>query len=219
MNGRAFGRLVVPDARDATFPMGAVLMTTPTITVKTRVWRTGPILDQGDTSQCVAYSWKQYLQCSPLRQGYFLKPDFIYELAQQRDDFQGENYDGTSVRAGAKVLQRLGFIENFRWATSVADIKNWLLGRGPVVFGTDWLECMSNPGKGGVLDFATPGDSQGGHAYLCIGWNEKKGLFRFVNSWGPDWGDKGYFWIRPQDVEALIKGSSGEACAAVERRV
>lgn len=29
------------------------------------------------------------------------------------------------------------------------------------------------------------------HAVLLVGYNDKKNRFKFVNSWGPDWGDKG----------------------------
>src|SRR5690625_7623232 len=37
-----------------------------------------------------------------------------------------------------------------------------------------------------------------GHAMTIIGYDDSKGsggAFRVVNSWGSDWGDKGYIWI------------------------
>ncbi|MER8823053.1 C1 family peptidase [Mesorhizobium sp. M0991] len=33
------------------------------------------------------------------------------------------------------------------------------------------------------------------HAVTAVGYDERKQAFRVINSWGPDWGDKGYFWI------------------------
>ena len=35
----------------------------------------------------------------------------------------------------------------------------------------------------------------GGHAICVVGYDESKKAFRVVNSWGPQWGDKGYLWI------------------------
>ena len=36
----------------------------------------------------------------------------------------------------------------------------------------------------------------GWHDVLCIGYNKKTGLLKFLNSWGPDWGDRGCFYLR-----------------------
>ena len=35
----------------------------------------------------------------------------------------------------------------------------------------------------------------GGHAVLVCGYDDEKQLFTVRNSWGPNWGDKGYFYI------------------------
>jgi C1A family cysteine protease len=35
----------------------------------------------------------------------------------------------------------------------------------------------------------------GGHAVLCVGYDNLKEAFLMRNSWGPDWGLKGYFWF------------------------
>lgn len=35
----------------------------------------------------------------------------------------------------------------------------------------------------------------GGHAVLCVGYDMIKQAFLIRNSWGPDWGLKGYFWM------------------------
>lgn len=36
---------------------------------------------------------------------------------------------------------------------------------------------------------------QGGHAVLIVGYDYNKRLFKVRNSWGEDWGDKGYFYL------------------------
>jgi C1A family cysteine protease len=35
----------------------------------------------------------------------------------------------------------------------------------------------------------------GGHAVLCVGYDNSTGLFKIRNSWGPDAGDNGYFYM------------------------
>ena len=35
----------------------------------------------------------------------------------------------------------------------------------------------------------------GGHAIICIGYNDTKKVWIMKNSWGPNWGDKGYFYL------------------------
>jgi hypothetical protein len=42
---------------------------------------------------------------------------------------------------------------------------------------------------------------QGGHAVTVVGYDDKKygGAFEIMNSWGTDWGNKGFLWVRYQD--------------------
>jgi C1A family cysteine protease len=35
----------------------------------------------------------------------------------------------------------------------------------------------------------------GGHAVMCVGYDNAKGLFKIRNSWGADPGDGGYFYM------------------------
>ena len=45
-----------------------------------------------------------------------------------------------------------------------------------------------------VYDDAS-GESSGGHAICLIGYDDSKRAFKFINSWGSDWGLNGYGWI------------------------
>lgn len=39
------------------------------------------------------------------------------------------------------------------------------------------------------------GNSLGGHAMLVVGYDDSRGAFRVINSWGTGWGDGGFGWI------------------------
>jgi C1A family cysteine protease len=74
--------------------------------------------------------------------------------------------------------------------------KGFCLGIGFTVF--DSLEEAAT--NGGYIPFPKPTESvQGGHAIAIIGYDEKKdnegGAFLIKNSWGTDWGERGYGWL------------------------
>ena len=49
--------------------------------------------------------------------------------------------------------------------------------------------------SGGVYEYVY-GDVEGGHCILIVGWNDDEQSWICKNSWGPDWGDYGYFRIK-----------------------
>lgn len=208
------GRLEAKDDRDKNFPFSSVLRPGD-MSVIWRYWITGPILDQGQTPECVAYAWKQWLVSGPVwNEETDPLPDKIYQAAQAIDEWAGSPHDGTSVRAGAKVLQSLGFVSNYVWSTNITDLQAWLFSHGPVVVGVNWYENMFNPASSGVV--TVDGNLAGGHAFLVDGWNQKTRLFRCANSWSRDWGKNGYFYIKEADMQRLVYDEGGEACTALE---
>ena len=49
-----------------------------------------------------------------------------------------------------------------------------------------------------------PGSNEkplGGHAVCCIGYDDEKMCYEFLNSWGVEWGDQGCFWLPYAFVE------------------
>src|SRR5215217_2541716 len=107
------GRLASVDERDKAFPLRALLPAR----ASTRVWRywntQGWRGDQGETSQCVGYAWTHWLHAGPTTQpkpAPIVRPQDVYMGAQRVDEWPGEDYEGTSVRAGAKALQARGFV-------------------------------------------------------------------------------------------------------------
>jgi hypothetical protein len=146
-----------------------------------------------------------------------MKPSGIYYFAQLLDEWEGTNYDGTSVRGGAKVAHKAGFISSYKFARTLDAVLYHILEHGPVVMGTSWYSGMNSPNeRTGII---TPtGRTIGGHAYLAYGANVSKGLLSIRNSWGLDWGIKGRARLSFENVERLLE-QRGEACTPVEIKV
>jgi len=208
---KGLGRKHAPDARDLQHLMASKLPVTVTRpTHKTwRLWWHG---DQGDTPMCVGYGWHGLLRALPHLQTD-PKPAVLYHEAQLNDEFPGENYDGSSVRGGAKALRKDGKITAYAWAFDVQTVVNWLATHGPVVMGTDWYDSMFTPDATGLV--VPSGALAGGHCYVAIGYDDAKHILICQNSWGMDWGLNGRFHLHYEDADALIK-ANGEACTPTE---
>ncbi|OFX49158.1 MAG: hypothetical protein A2X13_09405 [Bacteroidetes bacterium GWC2_33_15] len=47
----------------------------------------------------------------------------------------------------------------------------------------------------GAIQTSIKGRSYGGHCYACVGYDDAKGAFKIMNSWGTSWASSGYGWI------------------------
>ena len=58
----------------------------------------------------------------------------------------------------------------------------------------------------GVWSGYVSGIVNGGHAMCLIGYDDTKdgGAFEIMNSWGADWGDNGFFWIKYKDFPLYV---------------
>lgn len=239
------GRRPAPDPRDRRYPMR--LMLDPLrekffprgLPSGTRHYRQGPVLDQGKTGTCVAHAWAGWSYGAPLmtKPHELPTPYHLYREIVKVDEWTDNDHEatapdqylqsGTSVRAGVKVLQDRGHVQNYLWATDVEDIRAWhLSGLGGVVLGTNWTVGLDEPDAEGVIMYS--GHVLGGHAYKTTGWTDALKLrsttlrthraVRILNSWGRGWAQNGRAWILEGDLQKLL-ADEGECCAAVERRV
>jgi hypothetical protein len=210
------GRLPAPDPRDRAYSMLTLIAETPPTPRRFRYWNaSGWWGDQGWEPQCVGYAWTHWLEDGPVTHPGpvpLVSPAWLYGSAQKVDEWEGEGYAGTSVRAGAKVLHDLGYIDAYLWAFDVDTVVEALLTIGPVVVGTDWYESMFRPEKGQLY---IDGRVVGGHAYVLNGVNTDSRRIRVKNSWGRGWGVRGHAWVTIDDMGRLIE-DAGEACLAIE---
>ena len=194
---------------------------TPTISslpkITTKYWDSNEWWgNQGRTSQCVGYAWSHWIEDGPIiHEGTppIVSPDVIYFNAQKIDEWPGENYHGTSVRAGAKYLKNINKISSYYWAFDLNTLIQSVLYLGPVVVGTNWYSNMFYPNRNGTI--SATGRVVGGHAYVINGVDTTKQLFRLKNSWGQEWGQNGMAYITFADMRKLIN-QYGEVCIAVE---
>lgn len=75
-------------------------------------------------------------------------------------------------------------------------LKSVLAGGTPVVFGFTVYSAFETPQveQSGIVPMPSPGDQVlGGHAVVLVGYDDAVDRFRVRNSWGPGWGQNGYF--------------------------
>jgi len=81
---------------------------------------------------------------------------------------------------------------------SLNDMKHTLASGYPFVFGFAVYESFESKRTGttGIVSMPAPRERViGGHAVCAVGYDEGKRWFIIRNSWGPRWGDGGYFYL------------------------
>jgi hypothetical protein len=238
---RGMGLRVSPDSRDNQYPVRLLL--DPLIEKffprglpgPYQHYNTGPVLNQGATGTCVGHGWTARMHDAPIMQKPTLSPFDLYRLFVKEDEWDDNDWEanttndsqlqsGTSVRAGAQVLRKLGLIKNFLWAREVEDLRAAHLAKfGGFVIGGPWTSNMMDTDIDGFVNYT--GVTEGGHCVATKGWHDRvkhRGrltrAMRCKQSWGQNWGQGGYFWISEDDLAKWFADHS-EFCLPVEVRV
>jgi len=175
-------------------------------------WRCNEHFDQGQEGACVGFAMTHELVARPVEIKH-LSSEFaiqkIYWEAQRIDPWEGGSYpgakpryEGTSVLAGVKLLKKLGYIEEYRWAFGLNDLILAVGYCGPAVLGLPWYEGMFKPYP--CKHLHVEGEMVGGHAILCKAVDVKDQTFVLHNSWGDEWGVKGDALISWEELDRLL---------------
>jgi C1A family cysteine protease len=77
-------------------------------------------------------------------------------------------------------------------------MKNCLASGFPFTFGFSVYQSFETKevAQTGIVPLPQPNETLlGGHCVVAVGYDDEKQLFKCRNSWGTDWGDKGYFYM------------------------
>ena len=81
---------------------------------------------------------------------------------------------------------------------TLGDLKDSISSSLAVVFGFTVYESFESPSVAhtGVMPMPQPGEATvGGHCVVAVGYSDPKSQVIVRNSWGPSWGDAGYFYM------------------------
>jgi len=164
-------------------------------------------------------------------------PRFLYTLCKQHDELP-EGTEGTTLRALAKVMTEYGVceedlmpympsykdlynpsakmlenaklhvIKGYARCQTQQELKQALIEQGPVVFGLQLTHTFIEDAKNGVVPEKYGGLLIGGHAMTLIGYDDEKGWYIILNSWGikpPVTDNKGLNYIPYSYMHATLK--------------
>ncbi|HEV7780088.1 MAG TPA: C1 family peptidase [Chitinophagaceae bacterium] len=80
---------------------------------------------------------------------------------------------------------------------SVAAIKEAMCKYGPIAASVQVTAAFQDYTNGAFFEFASNyGSPSSNHAITLVGWDDDKGAWLMKNSWGTEWGEDGYMWIK-----------------------
>ncbi|MFH1753544.1 MAG: C1 family peptidase [Candidatus Omnitrophota bacterium] len=184
--------------------------------------KASPVRDQGIEGTCVAFAtatgMKEYQELLDYEKLIVLSPRFIYDECKKIDGMP--DIEGTTLRVAMKVLKTKGVCresfqpygpyqriklrkggvadaKKFRVITyariiNINELRQSLYAKGPCVIGVEVFKGMMETKTGLVPMPKKNEQAQGGHAICAVGYDDKKKLIKFKNSWSAKWGKKGY---------------------------
>ncbi len=121
-------------------------------------------------------------------QGVCSEIDWPYNM-----DFKEKPYNNCYTEAVNHKILKYHRIEQ-----DIEHIKSCLSDEYPIVFGFAVYESFESEhtASTGIMSLPEENDKLlGGHAVMAVGYNDEKKVIIVRNSWGMEWGDKGYFYM------------------------
>ena len=141
----------------------------------------------GDTKEDSGASIKDCVSAC-LYYGSCKETSWPYDIAQA--------YTKPSDAAYAEGMQHK--ISKYYRFADLDHVKHSLAAGFPVIMGITVYGSFESDkvAKTGKVPMPKPNEEYlGGHAVLAVGYDDKKKVLIVRNSWGADWGDKGYFYL------------------------
>ena len=140
------------------------------------------IADEGATISDVIEGLKQFGACS--EDVWMFDEDLVNEEPDQSSYDEGVYF----LVESAKLVP----VELDAWKTALAEGQ-------PIIFGLGIFGSFEKHRKTGLVPAPTKREmakaDQSGHAMLCVGYLDTDEVFIVRNSWGAEWGHKGYCYI------------------------
>lgn len=177
---------------------------------------------------------------------YDLSEQWIYYKAKEIDPWP--NSQGTSIRHAMKVLHKIGvpceeaypyndlykgkpeswakliskwgLIDSYYRCEDLDSLKTSLCNNGPTVIGIACFEEIFYVGSNGYIPY--PKDIEmcyGGHAVCAVGYDDSTKTVKFKNSWGREWGNKGYGSVSYKYIEDFMWDAWGSKDLSVTRKI
>ncbi|MBX7156449.1 MAG: C1 family peptidase [Bacteriodetes bacterium] len=188
-----------------------------------------PILNQGTEGACTGFGLAavvNYLLRSRnnLKNVQDVSPWMLYDNARRYDEWQGENYDGSSARGAMKGWHKHGVCESKLWqkggrlsrevamnslnqplgayyrikSSDIVAMHCALTEVGILYATADVHTGWENVDKSkGIIPYQSSNAIVGGHAFAIVGYTREG--FWIQNSWGNTWGKNGYALISYDD--------------------
>lgn len=174
------------------------------VELQSKKWECPVRLDQGSEGACVGFGGGHHIACRPMPQPVTEKlARFFYEGAQDYDEWEGDDYEGTSGNGLMRFLHWAGVIGTYYRVRTRDELDRLLSEKSPVSGGFPWKEGMFEPDRGGFVRYE--GETKGGH-YVCInGVDFERKFYWIVQSWGRKHGIGGEVKVSFADMEAMIR--------------
>lgn len=213
----AFGMGAIPnyDPLNREYPMRALLPAGVTLPDRSYTWSCPTCLNQLTTGTCVGHSGAHELAGRPqswpvgAAEGGKLAylAELLYREACKIDPWTqndaGDLNFGTDTVSLGKVMKRLGFWGEFRWAFTHQEIRTARGYYGPGIWAAPWYNSMFFPRPDGSIEVNEGSGLAGWHAFLSNGQSVTARNGRIHNSWGFGWGIDGEAFLSWEDEEKL----------------